>query len=196
MWLRSSYSMFHLTYVQTNTISYSYVLDSQFKFLNYFNDIIIIVIPGQYFQSWYLQFLYVSVGTLTLLLRREKTKYQERVLKNRLPKKIIHFSTHKEELLDFKHYSTFYLLPDWTVYRNTVVTHRWKDNNCLNYLKRCTWRVLCWRAQPGFEPGTSRTRSANHTPRPTSRHLLMRSKYSNSPRVHWIAITESSVFES
>ena len=25
------------------------------------------------------------------------------------------------------------------------------------------------RARPGFEPGTSRTRSANHTPRPTSR---------------------------
>ena len=35
-------------------------------------------------------------------------------------------------------------------------------------IKRCTWRVLCWRAQPGFEPGTSRTRSANHTPRPLS----------------------------
>ena len=34
--------------------------------------------------------------------------------------------------------------------------------------KSCTWRVLCWRAQPGFEPGTSRTRSANHTPRPLS----------------------------
>ena len=35
-------------------------------------------------------------------------------------------------------------------------------------IKSCTWRVLCWRAQPGFEPGTSRTRSANHTPRPLS----------------------------
>ena len=41
-----------------------------------------------------------------------------------------------------------------------AVTEKWS--------KSCTWRVLCWRAQPGFEPGTSRTRSANHTPRPTS----------------------------
>ena len=31
-----------------------------------------------------------------------------------------------------------------------------------------THKVLLRRARPGFGPGTSRTRSENHTPRPTS----------------------------
>ena len=34
-----------------------------------------------------------------------------------------------------------------------------------NFLKSLT---LAYRARPGFEPGISRTRAKNHTPRPTS----------------------------
>ena len=41
-------------------------------------------------------------------------------------------------------------------------THLW------NYCERQTAVKLLGRARPGFEPGTSRTLSENHTPRPTS----------------------------
>ncbi len=43
----------------------------------------------------------------------------------------------------------------------------WLENQAFYIISINNYKRL--RAQPGFEPGTSRTRSANHTPRPLSR---------------------------
>ena len=61
------------------------------------------------------------------------------------------------------------------------------DHNKSFSRKMCTWRVLCWRAQPGFEPGTSRTQSENHTPRPLSHINICRVAGSPAPR-HFLTL--------
>ena len=44
---------------------------------------------------------------------------------------------------------------------------------------------IIW-ARPGFEPGTSRTRSANHTPRPTSLRWIVKLKHNLFFMLHFM----------
>ena len=57
---------------------------------------------------------------------------------------------------------------------DSVINVTWANRSSLIFDQNRRDRKHFW-ARPGFEPGTSRTRSANHTPRPTS----LRSKQAN-----------------